>query len=138
MPESADYLELDGHAPVHDRSEARLRAPAAASKPSGTADPPLTGTLSGFIAADGSSPVYSRAAGEAVGTYAISATARRRRLPLGNYASRPAPRHLRSCCRRPSITASAQPKTLLWSPNKTMVPVTVSGLALGAGLTVTY
>lgn len=38
----------------------------------------------------------------------------------------------------PTITATAQPNTLLWSPNKTLVPVTISGTATGLGLTVSY
>ena len=40
--------------------------PAAASKVYGAADPAFTGTLSGFLAADGVSASYSRAAGESV------------------------------------------------------------------------
>ena len=38
-----------------------------------------------------------------------------------------------------AITAVANPNTLLWSPNKTMTPVTVSGVATGSGLvSITY
>ena len=50
--------------------------PAAASKIYGAADPALTGTLSGFLAADGVTASYSRTAGETVagGPYTISAT----------------------------------------------------------------
>src|SRR5207253_5308134 len=50
--------------------------PAAASKTYGTADPALSGTLTGFVAADTVTASYSRAAGETVagGPYAISAT----------------------------------------------------------------
>ena len=50
--------------------------PAAASKVYGTADPAFTGTLSGFVAADGVTATYTRAAGETVtgGPYTISAT----------------------------------------------------------------
>src|SRR5207237_428669 len=50
--------------------------PNAASKIYGNADPALTGTLSGFLAADGVTATYSRAAGETVAgsPYAISAT----------------------------------------------------------------
>ena len=40
----------------------------------GQADPDLTGTLAGFLAADGVSAAYSRRAGEAVGAYTINAT----------------------------------------------------------------
>jgi hypothetical protein len=50
--------------------------PAAASKTYDTADPTLTGTLSGFLAADNVTATYSRTAGETVGgsPYTISAT----------------------------------------------------------------
>jgi len=37
----------------------------------------------------------------------------------------------------PSVTVTATPDKLLWSPNKLMVPVTVSGTATGAGVTLT-
>src|SRR5207249_2012536 len=47
--------------------------PAAASKVYGSADPALSGALSGFLVADGVSASYSRAAGETVGRYTISA-----------------------------------------------------------------
>jgi hypothetical protein len=51
-------------------------SPNAESKTYGTADPPLTGLLSGFIAADNVQATYSRAAGETVagGPYLINAT----------------------------------------------------------------
>jgi hypothetical protein len=35
----------------------------------------------------------------------------------------------------PTVSAAANPNMLLWSPNKTMVPVTVSGIAAGSGVT---
>ena len=49
-------------------------SPAPAAKVYGSADPALTGTLSGFLPADGVTATYSRAPGEAVGSYPISAT----------------------------------------------------------------
>ncbi|MGO4213891.1 MBG domain-containing protein, partial [Terriglobus sp. YAF25] len=50
--------------------------PNAANKTYGTADPALTGTMTGFLAADSVTAVYSRVAGETVaaGPYTISAT----------------------------------------------------------------
>src|SRR5204863_2979565 len=49
--------------------------PDAKSKTYGDVDPALTGTLSGFLAADGVTATYSRTAGETVaGVYTISAT----------------------------------------------------------------
>jgi hypothetical protein len=60
--------------------------PATASKTYGTADPPLTGTLSGFVASDNVTATYSRTAGETVAgsPYTISATLSPAGV-LGNY-----------------------------------------------------
>src|SRR5213079_35788 len=60
--------------------------PAAASKTYGDADPTLTGTLSGFLAADNVTATYSRTAGETVAgsPYPISATLSPAGV-LGNY-----------------------------------------------------
>ena len=60
--------------------------PNPASKIYGSADPALTGTLSGFLAADGVTATYSRTAGETVmgGPYTISATLSPAGV-LGNY-----------------------------------------------------
>src|SRR5438270_10138890 len=44
------------------------------SKTYGAVDPALTGTLVGFLDADGVTASYSRTAGETVATYTISAT----------------------------------------------------------------
>ena len=46
----------------------------AKTKTFGSSDPALTGTLSGFLAADAVTASYSRAAGETVGVYPITAT----------------------------------------------------------------
>ena len=61
--------------------------PNAASKSYGAADPSLTGTLTGFLAADAVTATYSRTAGETVagGPYTISATLSPAAV-LGNYA----------------------------------------------------
>ena len=48
--------------------------PSIASKTYGEADPALTGTLTGFLPADGVTATYSRATGNDVGTYPITAT----------------------------------------------------------------
>src|SRR3989475_7905244 len=60
--------------------------PAAASKTFGDADPAFTGTLNGFVAADGVTATYSRTAGETVAgsPYTISATLSPAGV-LGNY-----------------------------------------------------
>jgi uncharacterized repeat protein (TIGR01451 family) len=61
--------------------------PNPATKTYGTADPILTGTLNGFLAADGVTATYSRTPGENVagGPYTISATLSPA-AALGNYA----------------------------------------------------
>ena len=59
--------------------------PDAKSKVYGQSDPALTGTLSGFVPADDVTATYSRTAGEAVGTYTISATLSPANV-LGNYS----------------------------------------------------
>src|SRR5439155_1641605 len=60
--------------------------PNVASKTYGDADPALTGTLTGFLGADGVSATYSRTAGETVpdSPYTISATLSPAGV-LGNY-----------------------------------------------------
>jgi hypothetical protein len=136
--ESATYL---GSTDTRQFTIARRPAsvtPAATSKVFGTSDPPLTGTLVGFLAADGVAATYSRLAGEAVGTYPISASL----VPsaaIGNYVvTFNTATFTIALPPVPSVTASAAPSILLWSPNKTMVPVTVSGVALGTGVTLKY
>ena len=59
--------------------------PNAVGKVWGQPDPPLTGTLLGFLAADGVSATYTRTAGTAVGTYTISATLSSVPGALANY-----------------------------------------------------
>src|SRR5205823_2020433 len=60
--------------------------PNAASKVYGAADPALSGTLSGFLAADSVTATYSRAAGQTVAgsPYTVSATLSPSGV-LGNY-----------------------------------------------------
>ena len=55
----------------------------------------------------------------------------------GNSATASSHGHDRAAT-RPVGDGNGGAATLLWSPNKTMVPVTVSGVALGAGVTVKY
>jgi hypothetical protein len=59
-------------------------APAAATKVYGSADPALTGTLTGFLPGDSVKATYARAAGETVGSYKITATLAPGGV-LGNY-----------------------------------------------------
>src|SRR5204863_44987 len=68
-----------------DKANASV-TPAAASKTYGAADPAFTGTLVGFLAADGVTATYRRTAGETVagGPYTISAILSPAAV-LGNY-----------------------------------------------------
>ena len=71
-------------APFTITPKAASVTPNPAGKAYGTADPPLTGTLSGFLASDGVAASYSRTPGEAIGSYTISATLSPAAV-LGNY-----------------------------------------------------
>ena len=78
-----------------------------------TADPAFTGTLSGFLAADGVTATYSRTAGETVagGPYTISATLSPAGV-LGNYTITYNTAELHDRPRRPaSVTPNAASKT---------------------------
>ncbi|MBD1396047.1 T9SS type A sorting domain-containing protein [Pontibacter sp. JH31] len=59
--------------------------PVANTKVYGTQDPALTGSMSGFVPTDGITASFTRAAGESVGSYAISA-ALQPQGELSNYA----------------------------------------------------
>jgi hypothetical protein len=84
---AANYRFETGHtASFTIDQKAASVTPAANSKTYGAADPALTGTLVGFLAADGVTATYSRAPGETVagGPYTISATLSPSGV-LGNY-----------------------------------------------------
>jgi len=135
---SGAYLTSSGTARFTIARRAASVTPAAASKTFGTPDPPLTGVLAGFVGSDNITATYSRTSGEAVGTYPVSATLAPA-AALANYVVTygtavftivmPPP---------PTVTDTATPNILLWSPNKTLVPVTVSGLVTGTGVKITY
>ena len=79
-----DFAFLTGKLTIGKKSASVT--PDAASKTYGTADPTFSGTLNGFLAADGVTATYSRTAGETVagGPYMISATLSPAGV-LGNY-----------------------------------------------------
>src|SRR5439155_16808298 len=56
------------------KKAASVTPAAAQHKTYGDADPALSGSTSGFLAADGVTASYSRTAGGAVGSYTITAT----------------------------------------------------------------
>lgn len=70
----ANHTGSSGSATSTINRRAASVTPNPATKTFGDEDPTLTGTLTGFLAADGVTATYSRTAGEAVGVYTISAT----------------------------------------------------------------
>ncbi len=135
---SANYLASSGTSRYTIGPRVASVTPASASKPYGAADPPLTGALAGFVAGDGIVATYTRAPGEAVATYPITATLAPA-AALANYTVTYGTALFTIVLPPlPSITASAVPNVLLWSPNKTMTPVTVRGTTTGAKVTVSY
>src|SRR5207248_629087 len=86
--------------------------PNAASKTYGGADPALTGTLTGFLVADGVTATYSRTAGETVAgsPYTISATLSPAGV-LGNYTITYNTAQFTINLRALDITANNQSKT---------------------------
>src|SRR5207249_2927376 len=73
---TANYNNTSGQVTDVINKKAASVTPNAASKTYGAADPALTGTLTGFLAADGITATYSRTSGETVAgsPYTISAT----------------------------------------------------------------
>jgi hypothetical protein len=135
---SGAYLGSSGTARFTIARRVASVTPAAASKTYGSTDPPLTGVLAGFVASDNITAVYSRAPGEAVGTYSISATLAPA-AALANYAITYGTALFTIVMPPlPTVSDIANPNVLLWSPNKTLLPVTVSGVATGAGVKITY
>jgi parallel beta-helix repeat protein len=84
--------------------------PDALSKIIGTQDPILTGTLTGFLPADNVTAAYTRAAGEAEGTYPITATLSPAGV-LGNY----------------NITYTPVNFTILPSPTEYTLTINITG-----------
>jgi streptogramin lyase len=76
FPGSTDYAPESATAEFVVMPKSATVTPEAKSKVYGSADPTLTGTLSGFLAGDNVTATYSRIAGETVngGPYAITAT----------------------------------------------------------------
>ncbi len=84
---SAPFTASEGNGLLNVNRKAASVTPHALSKVYGEVDPPLTGTLEGFLARDQVTAAYSRIAGETVnrGPYQISATLGPAGV-LGNYA----------------------------------------------------
>ena len=112
-------------------------SPNAASKTYGAADPALTGTLSGFLAADGVTAAYSRTAGQTVGgsPYTISGTL----SPAGALANYNITYNTASFTiakANASVTANAASKT--YGAADPAVTGTLSGFLAADGVTASY
>src|SRR5207244_1692040 len=111
--------------------------PNAASKTYGDVDPALAGTLTGFLAADGVTATYSRAAGETVGgsPYTISATLSPGGV-LGNYEIAYNTAEFTIDKKTASVTQNAKSKT--YGDVDPTLTGTLSGFLAGDGVTATY
>src|SRR5215216_4835353 len=111
--------------------------PNTASKIYGAVDPALTGTLSGFLAADGVTAAYSRTAGETVagGPYTISAVLSPAGV-LGNYTITYNTASFTIDPKTASVTPNAASKT--YGGADPALTGTLSGFLAGDGVTATY
>src|SRR5207244_1423217 len=111
--------------------------PNAASKIYGNADPALTGTLSGFLAADGVTATYSRTAGETVASspYTISATLSPAGV-LGNYSITYNTATFTITPRPASVTPNAASK--VYGDADPALSGVLVGFVAGDGVTATY
>src|SRR4029077_49934 len=107
------------------------------TKEYGAADPALTGTLSGFLAADGVTASYSRAAGETVlgGPYTISATLSPAAV-LSNYSITYNTAEFTITTRPASVTPNAASKE--YGAIDPALTGTLSGFLAGDGVTASY
>src|SRR5207244_2093462 len=111
--------------------------PDPASKTYGNADPALTGTLSGFLAADNVTAAYSRTVGETVAgsPYVISAVLSPAGV-LGNYDITYNTANFTINKRPASVTPNAASKT--YGDADSALTGTLSGFVAGAGVTAAY
>src|SRR5207237_308610 len=111
--------------------------PNAASKTYGTADPALTGTLSGFLAADSVTATYSRATGETVagGPYSITAVLSPAAV-LGNYTITYNTAEFTINKAVASVTPNAASKT--YGTTDPALTGTLTGFLATDGVTATY
>jgi MBG domain (YGX type)/YDG domain/Bacterial Ig-like domain (group 3) len=112
--------------------------PNAASKTYGSADPPFTGTLSGFLAADAVTGTYSRTAGETVAgsPYTISATLSATGA-LGNYTITSNTANFTINPKAASVTPNAASKTY-GDADPPAFTGTLSGFLAADAVTATY
>src|SRR6185436_12916747 len=112
-------------------------SPDAASKTYGDADPAFTGTLTGFLAADGVTATYSRTAGETVAgsPYVISAVLSPASV-LGNYTITYNTANFTINPKAASVTPNAASKT--YGDADSAFTGTLNGFVGADGVTATY
>jgi hypothetical protein len=111
-------------------------SPNAGTKVYGAADPVFTGTLSGFLPADGVTAAYSRTAGETVaGSYTISATLSPAGV-LGNYTVTYNTASFTITAKAASVTPNAVTKT--YGDMDPALTGTLSGFLASDGVTASY
>ena len=113
--------------------------PAAPSKTYGTADPVLTGTLTGFLTGDGVTAAYSRVAGETVlgGPYTISAMLSPATV-LSNYTITYNTASFTITAKTASVTPNPVSKILGAPDPSPLTTGTLSGFLAADGVTATY
>ena len=109
--------------------------PNAASKIYGQADPTFTGTLTGFLPADGVAATYTRDAGENVGSYSIHASLAPPNV-LGNYNITYNTANLGITAAPASVTPNPASKT--YGQADPAFTGTLSGFLPADGITATY
>jgi hypothetical protein len=110
-----------------------------ASKTYGTADPPFTGTLAGFVASDNVTAAYSRTPGETVAgsPYTISATLSPMPV-LANYAIAYNTANFTILKANASVTPNANSKTYGTPDPAPITTGTLTGFLAADGVTATY
>ena len=109
--------------------------PNAAGKVYGSPDPVLTGTLVGFLPADGVTATYTRTPGEAVGTYTISATLAPAAV-LANYTMTYNTALFTITAKAASVTPT--PATKIYGSADPVLTGTLVGFLPADGVTATY
>src|SRR5207247_2159870 len=109
--------------------------PDAKTKVYGSADPTLSGALSGFLAADGVTASYNRTAGETVGSYPISATLAPAGV-LGNYDITYNTASFDITKKAASVTPDA--KTRVYGSADPTLSGALSGFLVADGVTASY
>ena len=135
--DAIDYSTASGTVRLTVDKAAASVTPNPGTKAYGTADPVLSGTLSGFAASDNVSATYSRVAGETVagGPYAISATLTPPGV-LGNYNIAYGTANF--SISKAALTATAGNASMLYGASVPPLTGALLGVVPGDGITARY